>query len=108
MVRNKPIDILYINIADQTNSIVRKYSDIEQFIRDKIKEIFGGVKLNKKRYGDKKEIIADIQNPAGLFCVNKNGRYYIYEKITEVHLIHGDNNIVLNKISECYQINVNI
>ena len=61
LVRNKPIDILYINIADQTNSIVRKYSDIEQFIRDKIKEIFGDVKLNKKRYGDKKEIIADIQ-----------------------------------------------
>ena len=100
---NKTIDIIYINRVDKTNELVSNYNSIEQFIRDKIRIKINDVVYEGKVSSDKKEIYDDNLCMSGLFSVGKNNRYCIYRK--NVRPDDADT-IKIEKIGECYQINV--
>jgi len=103
---NTMIDILYINCKDRKNEIVSDYNSVEKFIHAKFKDISADGCLNKRKYETKKEIYDDSQS-MGLFYVNKNNGYCVYKKIINHVNDDGKSRVNLEKICECYQIDIN-
>src|SRR3989304_1107990 len=104
---NVMIDILCINCKDQTNEIVSKYNSVDKFIHDKFKDICAINIYNVKKYSTKKEI-HDDPRPIDLFYINKNNKYCVYKKMTHNMGLEDSSQVYLEKICECYQININV